>query len=273
MPELPEVESARRLLSRWLTGRRVARAEAEPVRTFRGAERARFEAIRGRLLEARRKGKYLLLTFEGGRGLLAHLGMTGKFVLRPAGHVEPYSRARFVLDDGSVIHYRDPRLLGRMEPAPAERLWELPAIKLLGVDPVNDGLSVAQLRAALAGSRQELKVALMDQSRVAGLGNIYAAEALYRAGLHPQRRVSSLKGPEWERLAQGIHATLRLALEQEEQGEEIQYLEEGGGVENPFLIYGRAGGPCAACGREIKSITQGGRTTHFCPGCQPRRRR
>lgn len=272
MPELPEVEFARRQLVRWLNGRAVARAEAEDARTFRGADRRAFEALRGPLTDAQRKGKYLLLTFEGSRGLLAHLGMTGKFVRRPQGQQEPYSRARLVLDDRTVIHYCDPRMLGRLEPAPADKLWALPAVRQLGVDPLNDGLRVAQLKAALQGSRQELKVALMDQTRVAGLGNIHAAEALYRARLHPGRKVSSLTAPEWRRLARGILATLAFALEDAGDAEEIDYVEEPGS-ENPFLVYGRAGEACRKCRRTFKSFTQGGRTTHFCPGCQPRRPR
>jgi len=271
MPELPEVEFARRQLVRWFSGRSVARAEAEPARTFRGADRSAFEAIHGHLLDAGRKGKYLLLSFEGGRGLLAHLGMTGKFVRRPEGEPVPHSRARFVLDDGAVIHYRDPRLFGRIEPVPADALWSLPVIQGLGVDPLTDGLSAKQLQKALGETTVDLKVALMDQARVTGLGNIHAAEALYRAGLHPRRKVGSLSPEEWRTLARGIRASLRFALAQED-GEEIEYVEEPGS-ENPFLVYGRRGEVCRRCGRRIESITQGGRTTYFCPGCQPRRPR
>src|SRR5690349_21266501 len=115
MPELPEVEMARRQLQRWLDGRKVVRADAEPSRTFRGARREEFAALTGRVEQLMRKGKYLMLAFERGRGLLAHLGMTGKFVKRPQGHEEPYSRARFHLDSKEVIHFRDPRMFGRLE--------------------------------------------------------------------------------------------------------------------------------------------------------------
>lgn len=272
MPELPEVEIARRNLARWFHGRRVVKAEADPTRVFRGARRAKFSELTGRVEVLERHGKYLLLTFEEGRGLLAHLGMTGKFVRRPEGHVEPYSRARFHLDDGTVIHLKDSRLFGRMEPAPAARLRQLKAIQGLGRDPLLDGLSAQQLREEVGRSRQDLKVALMDQGRVAGLGNIYAAEALFRAGLHPARKPATLKPEEWERLTQAIHETLSSALE-EEQGEEPVYLEERSSEnpsENPFRVYGRAGGPCTRCGTPVQSFTQGGRTTHFCPKCQPK---
>lgn len=270
MPELPEVEIERRNLQRWFRKRRVVSAEAENSRTFRGADRKAFESLRGRLLDASRKGKYLLLSFEGGRGLLAHLGMTGKFVRRSAQTREPYSRARFFLDNQQVVHFRDVRLLGRMEPVEASRLWQLPPIRLLGRDPLTDGLTPAQLKEALVRSRQAIKVALMDQSRLAGLGNIHAAEALFRARIHPARKPSSLKTPEWSKLCSSILATIRFALE-EEDSEEVHYVEEPG-TENPFLVYGRAGEPCRRCRTPIQSFVQAGRTTHFCPKCQPRRR-
>jgi formamidopyrimidine-DNA glycosylase len=280
MPELPEVEFARRALLRWMEGRRVVAAEAEPTRVFRGARPSEqlsdFGQLRGRLQGLERRGKYLLFTFEGGRGLLGHLGMTGKFVRRPAGHAEPYSRARFQLDSGDVVHFRDPRLFGRMEPAPAAQLHALPAVKALGLDPLLDGakgpgtpLTGAQLQQALGSSKQDLKVALMDQERIAGLGNIHAAEALFRAGLHPSRKPASLTPAEWTRLARSIQATLDFAFKLNGEGDEMDYLEEPG-AKNPFRIYGRAGEACSKCRTRVESFAQGGRTTHFCPHCQPR---
>ncbi|MDC0709927.1 bifunctional DNA-formamidopyrimidine glycosylase/DNA-(apurinic or apyrimidinic site) lyase [Stigmatella sp. ncwal1] len=266
MPELPEVETARQNLARWLGGHRVVKAEADDTRVFRGAERARFAELKGRLESLDRRGKYLLWTFEAGRGLLAHLGMTGKFVRRPPGQGEPYSRARFHLEEGTVIHFCDPRLFGRMEPVPASGLRALEAIQSLGRDPLADGLTGPQLAEAVGGSRQDLKVALMDQGRLAGLGNIHAAEALFRAGLHPSRKPGTLTPEEWKRLARAIHATIAFGLE-EQEGEEPVYLEEG--AQNVFRVYGRAGQPCPACKSQVESFTQAGRTTHVCPKCQP----
>jgi formamidopyrimidine-DNA glycosylase len=272
MPELPEVEIARRNLVRWLDGRRVLRAEADRrARTFRGADPKLFERIRGGLRQASRRGKYLLLAFDNDLGALWHLGMAGKFVRRPKGHPEPYSRARLVLDDGQVIHFRDPRLFGRIAPARAADLPRLPPLPGLGLDPLEDGLDARRLQEAVGPSRQALKVALMDQGRIAGLGNIHAAEALFRAGLHPARAPQSLSAAEWRKLARSIHASIRFALDREE-GEEIEYVEEPGSP-NPFRIYGRAKEPCPKCSTRVKSITQGGRTTHFCPTCQPERPR
>jgi formamidopyrimidine-DNA glycosylase len=267
MPELPEVELARRNLERWFDGHRVVGAEAERTRTFRGANRGDFEAIRGRLERVDRKGKYLMFAFEGGKGLVAHLGMTGKFVRRPKGQVEPYSRARFLLDDDDVIHFRDPRLFGRMEPCDAEKLEYVPAVAALGRDLLKEPPTAQSLRQALGHLKVGIKVALMDQGRVAGLGNIHAAEALYRARIHPARKPTSLKADEWGRLAKGIRDCVRFALARE-KSEEIQYVEEPG-TENPFLVYGRAGEKCRRCRTPIRSFAQGGRTTFFCPKCQP----
>jgi len=270
MPELPEVEIARRNLARWLRGRRVVRAEAAPSRVFRGARREDFLTLQGRLKSLERRGKYLLFTFEGGRGLLGHLGMTGRFLRRPPEAEVSHSRARLFLDNGQVVHFCDSRLFGRLEPCDASGLYSLEAVQALGRDPLVDGLTPEQLEEAVGSSRQALKVALMDQGRVAGLGNIHAAEALFRAGLHPARKPASLTPAEWRRLAEAIHATLDFGL-REQEGDEPAYLEDG--AENRFLVYGRAGTPCTRCGTKVQSCPQGGRTTHFCPKCQPKGRK
>ncbi len=141
-------------------------------------------------------------------------------------------------------------------------------VRGLGLDPLADGLTGPRLRDRVQASKQDLKVALMDQSRIAGLGNIHAAEALFRAGIHPARKPGTLTPEEWRKLARTIQQTIQFALDNEE-GEEIEYVEEGG--DNPFLIYGRAGEACTRCGTTVKSFTQGGRTTHFCPRCQPKK--
>ena len=271
MPELPEVELARRQLVRWFKGREVVRAEAEKARTFRSGKRSEFEKLKGPLKRADRRGKYLMLEFGNGAGLMAHLGMTGKFVKRAAGVTEPYSRARWVLDSGEVIHFRDPRMFGEMLAAPAAGLAKLKAVAKLGFDPLVDGITVEQLKDGIATSKQGIKVALMDQERVAGLGNIHAAEALFRAKIHPARVPKTLKDAEWQLLVDSIQAALDFGLsEQGADHEEIEYVEEPG-ANNPFLIYGRAGEPCKVCGTMVKSFHQAGRTTFFCPHCQPKR--
>jgi formamidopyrimidine-DNA glycosylase len=269
MPELPEVEIARRNLERWLEASELTGAEADRTRIFRGASRRAFEQLRGRLAFARRRGKTLLLGFEGNLGFLSHLGMTGKWVRRPVGHAEPHSRARLVLADGSVLHYRDPRLFGRIKPAPADALEGLKEVQQLGPDPLLEKVDGKRLMALFGGSRTPLKVALMDQHRLAGLGNIHAAEALWRARVSPLRKASSVTAAEWKRISTAIRTVIRFALEQEDD-EEIAYVEEPGS-QNPFRVYGRAGKPCLRCRATIRSVPQGGRTTFFCPRCQPAR--
>jgi formamidopyrimidine-DNA glycosylase len=267
MPELPEVEFARRSLLKWTKDRSIVRTEADPkARTFRGSKVSDVEALTGRIRSIDRKGKYLMLAFDDGKGAIAHLGMTGKFIKRPAGAEQKWSRARFVLDSGDVVHFQDSRLFGLIEPTPAAELARNPAVAKLGIDPLVDGLTWEQLKDALNRSKQPLKVALMDQERIAGLGNIHAAEALFRAKLHPARVSASLSDDEWKRLSQAIHDGIRFALEVE-AGEEIEYVEEPG-AENPFLVYGREGEPCTVCGATIGSFDQGGRTTFYCPACQ-----
>lgn len=270
MPELPEVEVARRALVRWLAGRKVIAAHADrKARTFRGARVQDFEGIRGALVSAERRGKYLLLAFENGQGCVLHLGMTGKLVRRGQAVDEPYSKARLLLDDHTVVHFRDPRLFGRIEPMPVDALLQAKAVQALGPDWLVDAPSVAQVRQWLGKSRRPIKVVLMDQGLLAGLGNIHAAEALFRARIHPAKSAAALTEAEWTRLHDGVGAALRFALEHED-GDEIRYVEEPG-ADNPFLIYGRAGAACPTCGTTVASLDQGGRTTHFCPKCQPLR--
>lgn len=269
MPELPEVEFARRALVKWFKGRKLVRTEAdEKARTFRDSDLGVFKALKGELVDARRRGKYLMLSFSNKLGFVGHLGMTGKFVKRPKGEEVKWSRARFELDSGDVIHLQDMRLFGRIAAMPASELQTNELVKELGVDPLVDGLTVEQLKEAIGRSKQDLKVALMDQSRVTGLGNIHAAEALFRSKVHPGRTADTLTEAEWKALTKAIHDTIQFALDSEGDGDEIEYVEEG--APNPFLIYGRVGTPCRKCKTTVESFTQGGRTTHFCPHCQPK---
>lgn len=272
MPELPEVEFAKRQLERWFRDRELVRTEAvTAARTFRDCDITRFRSLRGPLAQVRRKGKYLLLDFGRSQGLLLHLGMTGKLVKRQSAEEVRWSRARFILDSADVIHFQDMRLFGRIDAAATGELEQQEAWKKLGRDPLVDGLDASTLRQVLSDSRQPLKVALMDQTRVAGLGNIHAAEALFRARLHPQRMASSLSNAEWSALAKGMLKSIEFALKAQPENEDIEYVEEPG-AKNPFWIYGRAGTPCRRCKTLVESQVQAGRTTHFCPRCQPLKR-
>jgi formamidopyrimidine-DNA glycosylase len=269
MPELPEVEHAARTLRAWLAGAPIARARAAPTRIFRSGGRALFERrlAGARLERVDRRGKMLLLSFEGGVGLLCHLGMTGKWVRREgSGPVPPHSRARLELAGGAVLHYCDPRLFGRIEVHVGLDLLTLPSVRALGPDPLVDGIDPSALRDRLSRTGRAVKVALMDQAVIAGAGNIYATEALWHARIHPARPASSIRRGDAVRIARGLEASFAAALAT--PVEEIAYLSEGRGVDNPFLVYDRAGEPCPRCRRTIEKTTIGGRTSAFCPRCQ-----
>jgi formamidopyrimidine-DNA glycosylase len=268
MPELPEVEHAARTLRAWLGDHAVVRAQAGATRIFRqGGRRAFEQRLPGRRLErVERRGKVLLLYFDGGVGLLSHLGMTGKWVLRPHADTPDHSRARMELPGGVVLHYCDPRLFGRIEVHPAADLATLPDVLALGPDPIADGIDAAALHRKLAATGRAVKAAVMDQAVLAGVGNIYATEALFHAGVHPARVARSLSKREVARVAKGIEAVLATALARPE--EEMAYLSEGGHVENRFLLYDRAGQPCPRCRRPIEKLTIGGRTSAYCATCQ-----
>jgi formamidopyrimidine-DNA glycosylase len=272
VPELPEVEIASRQLRAWAKGRRVVSAKAERSRVIRGQSPQRFAQLAGhRLEEVERSGKWMLLRFDGGEGLLSHLGMTGKWIRRDREAAPPsHVRATLELEDGHALDYRDPRLFGRLIRGNVERLRRLPALAALGPDPL-PGVDTGRLYDALRKTRRSLKEALMDQRTLAGLGNIQVSEALHRARLHPQRLGVSVSPDEAARLASAIGEALRAALEGEDSPDPITYVEEGG--ENIFLVYDRAGEPCSNCGTSIERIVQGGRSTYFCPHCQPLRMR
>ncbi len=275
MPELPEVEIAARNLRRWTAQRRIDRIEADPKARYvfrpsspavlsRALEGARFGAIR-------RIGKQLLVTLDRNGspvGLLAHLGMTGKWLLRRAGDPPTrFSRARFLLDDRSVLHFDDLRLFGRLRVVPGARFEDVPEVAALGPDPLEAGIDPERLHEAFARSRLPVKVRILDQALLPGVGNIQATEALFRARIDPRRRSDSLARREGKALAAAILDSVKESIAREE-GPEISYVEEPGS-ENPFLVYAREGERCPRCRRaSIARLVQAQRSTFFCPRCQ-----
>ena len=269
MPELPEVEIASRQLRAWLQGRRVVSARAERSRVIRGQTPARFASLAGhRLTDIERFGKWMLLSFDGGEGLVSHLGMTGKWIRRRAENPPPsHVRASLTLDDGNAVDYRDMRLFGRLIRGKTAELRESAGLRALGPDPLS-AIDVDRFHSVLARTRRTMKEALMDQRTLSGLGNIQVSESLHRAGIDPQRPALSMTRKETERLADAIGESLRATLREEDSPEPITYVEEGG--ENVFLVYDREGQPCTTCTTPIRRIVQGGRSTFYCPHCQPR---
>jgi formamidopyrimidine-DNA glycosylase len=262
MPELPEVEVAARNLREWLVGHVIESAEVPGSRITRGKS----IDLRGARVESvERRGKWLKLKLSSGT-LFSHLGMTGKWVRRNAAAPdEKYQRARIdVL--GASVRYRDPRLFGRLLLVHSETIPEWEA---LGPDPLVDGLDAQVLAPRLARLSRSIKETLLDQRLFAGVGNIQAAESLWRARIHPARKASSLTSAEIKLLLRAIRASIDYTLAQEE-GPEIQYVEEPGS-KNPFKVYAREGQPCPREKTTLRRIVQGGRSTVFCPKCQTKR--
>jgi formamidopyrimidine-DNA glycosylase len=276
MPELPEVEIAARNLRAWTKGRGIDAVDADRGAryVFRPAGPAAFaRALAGaRFRSIRRIGKNLLVSLEKDRaplGLLAHLGMTGKWLRRDGanGEAPRFSRARFHLDDGTVLHFCDMRLFGRLRVVPGARFEEVPEIAALGPDPIEQGIDRGRLHEGLARSKLPVKVRILDQRLLPGVGNIQASEALFRARIDPRRRSESLSRREAGALADAVLASVRESIAREE-GPEITYVEEPGS-ENPFLVYDREGERCPRCRRAaIVRVVQAQRSTFFCPRCQ-----
>lgn len=274
MPELPEVETIRSRLAPGLTGRTFDRVEIRDVRLTRPVPpEAVAEALEGeRVADVRRRGKYLIVAFESGRHLLVHLRMTGN-VLHPApggGEDDTHVRAVVRLDDGSDVIYRDVRRFGTWELLEPGELEEYFAARRLGAEPLGRAFTVAALAAALAGRRAPVKAALLDQRAAAGIGNIYADEALWYARVHPLRPAGDLDGTEVAALRGGIRKALRLGIRR--QGATLRDYRgadgEPGSMQDEFRVYGRAGEPCDRCGTPIAKTRAGGRGTWYCPTCQ-----
>jgi formamidopyrimidine-DNA glycosylase len=286
MPELPEVETIRRQLEPELVGRRIESVQVlDPRWTRPDSPRTLERACAGRRIETLgRRGKYLLLGLEGDRWLVMHLRMTGNLLLvngstRARGQVESWTEPRHLrvvirLDDGRRLLFTDARRFGTGIVLEGRELEEY-LLPRAGIEPLTEGLTADALLALAAGRRAPLKSFLMMQSGVAGIGNIYADEALFRAALHPLSPAGSMQPEHAERLRAGIVATLEVGLAN--GGASVDdYLDargERGSMQDEFLVHTREGEPCFRCGETIRRIVVAGRSTYFCPGCQRRLRR
>jgi len=279
VPELPEVESVRRQLAPLVAGRTIVEVERDPYPARRIGPLSR--AVGGRILEVRRRGKFLLLPLAGDASsspveLIVHLGMTG--IVRvlerddPAGAIEApgqHVRVRFALDDGRVIVLRDARRFGRVSVVDAgDYARAAPTLAALGPEPLTDAFTIEGFAAGLAGSRASVKARLLDQRLVAGVGNIYADEALWRSRIHP---ASSRVGAQ---RAARLHAAVRevLAAAVEREGTSFRDYQLVNGQSGRYLTeldaYGRAGQPCHRCGQLLRGTVVAQRGTTYCPRCQ-----
>jgi formamidopyrimidine-DNA glycosylase len=272
MPELPEVETVRRRLDPTVVGRRLERVEildGRLVRPFEPLEVAM--ELEGETVERlERRGKYLIFRFESGRVLLVHLRMTGSFV-HSDGPLpdDPYRRAVLSLDNGADVGYRDVRRFGtwlllepgELDPYLAERL---------GDEPFSEAFTPRALARRLKGRRAPVKAALLDQRSLAGMGNIYADEALWRARIHPLSPAGELKPAEIKRLHAAVRESLELGIAR--QGATLSDYRmpngDSGAMQEEFQAYGREGEPCSRCGTPIAKMRAAGRGSWFCPRCQ-----
>lgn len=270
MPELPEVETVRRELEPWLAGREILRAslvDAEPGPKYAGLERAAGQRIVG----VRRRGKFLLLPLEAGGErrdeLVIHLGMTGVVSAEP-----PPAHLRVRLDlDGSTLYFRDTRRFGRFLLVPAGDYRDLPTLNRMGPEPLGDEFTPDAFARELARSATPVKTYLLSQRPVAGVGNIYADEALWRAGVHPRTPAREVPAARVGPLRDAIRAVLAESIAA--MGTTLADYRTVGGEQGGFGehldAYGREEQPCRRCGTPIAKTTLGGRGTHYCPRCQP----
>jgi formamidopyrimidine-DNA glycosylase len=261
MPELPEVETVVRTLRPALVGRRILNAEFLQLRVLRGSPHETVGALTGRRIQSiERHGKFIAIRLDRGY-LVIHLGMTGKLLV----NAEPtkWTHAIFTLDQG-ILHYDDQRQFGRIEYG-----IELPArVAALGPEPLE--ITLEDFTARLKARRSPVKAVLLNQAVVRGVGNIYADEALFRAGVHPKRTAASLRKDRIERIYNAMQVVLAEAIES--RGSSVSNYVDADGRRGSFQlahrVYQRTGKPCTACGTEIKRIVVAQRGTHFCPKCQ-----
>jgi formamidopyrimidine-DNA glycosylase len=274
MPELPEVETVRRALDSVVAGTAIEEATITDPRLTRphAPELVEAELVGQRIASVGRRGKYLMVVFDAGGVLLVHLRMTGSFRVVPRASlpVDVHRRAVLRLDNGSDVAYRDVRRFGTWEHfGPGEVDGYLG--DRLGPEPFARVVGGRWLVARLASRTIAVKAALLDQRVLAGLGNIYADEALWRARIHPLRQASSLDAAEATRVVRAVRTVLRLGIER--QGATLRDYAtpdgEGGAMQAEFRVYGREGEPCERCGALLVRTVVAGRGTTFCARCQP----
>ncbi len=276
MPELPEVETVARELREGgrtrgpsVVGRTIARVTVRwPRHIARPAPREVQARLPGQSVQAvGRRGKYLV--FQLSRDvLLIHLKMSGDLEMKPAGAPpDKHAHTIFQFDDGWELRFTDTRKFGKV--FVAARAEDVTGA--LGPEPLDPAFTAGQFAARLAAKSRPLKPLLLDQTFLAGVGNIYADESLFLAGLHPLRRSDGLRPDEAHALWRAVRRALRAGLRH--NGASIDWAYRGGGFQNHFHVYGRAGEPCHRCGTPIRRIVVGQRSTHFCPHCQPLKRR
>jgi formamidopyrimidine-DNA glycosylase len=280
VPELPEVEVVRRGLERWVVGRALTDVAVLNLRAVRrhAAGPAHFaDMLAGRTVTAaRRRGKYLWLPLDDGDAVLAHLGMSGQMLVRPtSAAAERHLRVRLTLSDGLDLRFVDQRMFGAMARSPGGADLP-PQIAHIARDPLDPQLDEAALLRRVRQRRTGIKRALLDQTLVSGIGNIYADEALWRARLHYARPTETLRAAEVTRLLAEVRAVMGEALASGGTSFDALYVDvngQSGYFDRSLAVYGQHGRPCTRCGTPIRRDPFMNRSAFTCPRCQPRPRR
>ncbi|TDQ86375.1 DNA-(apurinic or apyrimidinic site) lyase [Dongia mobilis] len=270
MPELPEVETVCRGLALKLLGRRLVHVEQRRA-NLRFPFPADFASrLAGRRVEAiRRRAKYIVIDLDDGQILLVHLGMSGSMVVnekRPA-LLDRHDHVVFDIDDGTCVRFNDARRFGMMDLVAAADFAGHKLIRGLGLEPLDPAFDGKALAAMLKGRKTAVKLAIMDQRLVVGVGNIYASEALHRAGISPKRQAGTVQGERAAKLAAAIKQVLKDAIKAGGSSlrDYVQANGELGYFQHRWKVYDREGEPCRICGGPIRRLTQGGRSTFYCP--------
>ena len=273
MPELPEVETIVADLRPHLVGRTILRAKLGFPTIVRYPEPEEFiDAVAGMRIESvQRRGKYIFIRLRDDLVLVVHLGMTGQLrIVDAEAPVEKHTHAVFFLEDGRQLRYRDPRRFGRLLLGTEQALISSKKMPRLGPEPIDPDFAADELYRRLRRRRTSLKAVLLDQTAVAGVGNIYADESLHRARLRPTRLANTLSMRSARRLHESLRDSLQTAIQN--RGSSVDTYRDAwgemGGQQEKLLVYGRAGEPCLTCGRPLSSVRIAGRTTVFCRRCQ-----
>jgi len=274
VPELPEVETVRRMLAERVVGSVIRSAALSGLPLREPIARTLPARLRGRRIEAaRRIGKYLLIDLDRDLTLVSHLGMSGRWRYEAAAPPpERHVHARLALAGGGELWFEDPRRFGLLRLVRRGALARDPALRALGPDPILEPQGGESLREIARGTRVAVKNFLLDQHRIAGLGNIYASEILHRARLDPRLAAGRLTAREWSAVARSIPAVLEEAIRRSGTTFSTYRTVSGqpGRYGERLRVYERAGEPCRRCGATIRRIVQGQRATYFCPRCQRR---
>jgi formamidopyrimidine-DNA glycosylase len=279
MPELPEVETIRLGLQKYLVGHTILLVDVRLSKMFHGDP----EKVAGaKVTGVRRFGKGLVIDLDNGYSIAAHVKMTGQFIYvgkdAQSAHISEekvgklpgqFTHVIFHLDKNAILYFNDMRQFGWITVVETDNVSELPFFKELGPEPFKD-LTLEKFREIVSGAKTPIKLLLMDQKKISGIGNIYANDALYIAGIHPKRPASSLTANEQSKLLSAIETVMKKGLEVGGASEwhYVNALGEVGRYQDFFQVYGKNGKPCKKCGTIIEKVTLGGRGTFFCSTCQ-----